>query len=85
MTHMKSVRGLASGSSVLPATELGSGNWHDRVPPRDRLRGTPAAPAVSGRHSAITRSLYSYASYKSWADKVRTSWDPGTPDDGEGR
>ncbi len=27
------------------------------------------------RHSAITRNLYSWSSYKSWADKVRNSWD----------
>jgi hypothetical protein len=28
------------------------------------------------RHAAITRTLFSYANYKSWADKVRTSWEP---------
>ncbi len=31
-----------------------------------------------GRHTAITRTLYNYSSYKSWAEKVRTSWDPGS-------
>jgi hypothetical protein len=31
-----------------------------------------------GRHNAITRTLYSYSNYKSWADKVRTSWEPPT-------
>ncbi len=30
---------------------------------------------VGGRHGAITTSLYSWHSYKSWADKVRGSWD----------
>lgn len=29
-----------------------------------------------GRHAAITRNLYTWSSYKTWADKVRTSWDP---------
>jgi hypothetical protein len=29
-----------------------------------------------GRHAAITRNLYTWSNYKSWADKVRTSWDP---------
>ena len=33
------------------------------------------APKPTGRHAAITRSLYSWSSYKSWADKVRSSWD----------
>jgi hypothetical protein len=31
---------------------------------------------VGGRHSAITNSLYSWHSYKSWAEKMRGSWDP---------
>ena len=30
---------------------------------------------VGGRHGAITTSLYSWHSYKNWADKVRGSWD----------
>jgi hypothetical protein len=33
------------------------------------------APKPAGRHAAITRSLYTWSSYKSWADKVRSSWD----------
>jgi hypothetical protein len=31
----------------------------------------PANP----RHAAITRSLYSWSNYKSWSDKVRSTWD----------
>lgn len=30
---------------------------------------------AAGRHAAITRNLYNWSSYKSWADKVRTSWE----------
>lgn len=26
------------------------------------------------RHAAITRNLYSWSSYKSWAEKVRHDW-----------
>lgn len=37
-------------------------NWLDRA--------QPANP----RHAAITRSLYSWSSYKSWTDKVRSNW-----------
>jgi len=29
---------------------------------------------IGGRHAAITNDLYSWHSYKSWADKVRGSW-----------
>ncbi len=37
----------------------------------------PAArPAVS-RHAAITRTLHNYASYKTWAEKMRNNWQPG--------
>ncbi len=28
-----------------------------------------------GRHAAITRNLNSWSNYKSWADKIRNSWD----------
>jgi hypothetical protein len=30
---------------------------------------------VNSRHAAITRSLSSWSSYKSWTDKVRHDWD----------
>jgi len=30
---------------------------------------------VGGRHGAITTSLYSWHSYKSWADKIRGSFE----------
>ena len=30
---------------------------------------------AGGRHGAITNTLYSWHSYKSWADKMRSSWD----------
>jgi hypothetical protein len=36
--------------------------------------GLPRPPS---RHSAITRNLQNYASYKLWAEKVRSSWEPG--------
>ena len=29
----------------------------------------------NGRHAAITKSLYTWSNYKSWADKVRSTWD----------
>jgi hypothetical protein len=43
---------------------------------RGTLSRAAARPAV-GRHSAITRNLQNYASYKLWAEKVRSSWEPG--------
>jgi hypothetical protein len=30
---------------------------------------------VNSRHAAITRSLNSWSNYKSWTDKVRSTWD----------
>lgn len=33
-----------------------------------------SAPA-NGRHAAITGSLHSWSSYKSWAERVRGNWD----------
>jgi hypothetical protein len=31
-----------------------------------------------GRHAAITRNLYTWSNYKSWADKVKGSFEPGS-------
>jgi hypothetical protein len=30
---------------------------------------------TGGRHAAITTDLYSWHSYKNWADKVKGSWE----------
>lgn len=40
-----------------------SADWLDRM---QRARA---------RHSAITRNLNTWSSYKSWADRVRDTWD----------
>lgn len=37
-------------------------DWADRV------------QRAHGRHAAITRNLYSWSSYKNWAEKVKDSW-----------
>ena len=51
-------------------------------PARARVKPDAAGPnwldrthKPGGRHSAITRTLYNWSSYKSWADKARNSWD----------
>jgi len=48
-------------------------NWLDR--------GQPSNP----RHAAITRSLYSLTSYKSWTDKVRHGWGKDAGGKGKGK
>jgi hypothetical protein len=40
------------------------GSWLDRM---QRART---------RHAAITRNLYTWSNYKSWADQVKGSWAP---------
>ena len=52
----------------------------DRRAPRPGAAGTAGvngnAPfKAGGRHAAITTNLYSFHSYKNWADKIRGSWD----------
>jgi hypothetical protein len=49
------------------------------LPGRIERAVLPRAPvrAGAGRHSAITRNLQNYASYKLWAEKVKSSWEPG--------
>jgi hypothetical protein len=53
-----------------PGVMGGTGRFERLVPPRDRSR-----LQLPARHSAITRNLQNYASYKSWAEKMRISWD----------
>jgi hypothetical protein len=38
-------------------------NWLERAQPSN------------SRHAAITRSLHTWSNYKSWTDKVRSTWD----------
>jgi len=52
-----------AGSIVRVGAGRDAPNWLERA--------QPANP----RHAAITRSLYSWSNYKSWTDKVRSSWD----------
>jgi hypothetical protein len=41
----------------------------DALPNRNR------GQKIGGRHGAITTSLYSWNSYKNWADKMKGSWE----------
>ena len=35
----------------------------------------PARTPGTSRHGAISRRLFTYSNYKSWAEKMRTSWE----------
>jgi hypothetical protein len=59
-----------------------------KTPPMPSLRRPPDGPmparaplprgrVTGSRHSVITRNLQNYANYKSWAEKMRSSWVPG--------
>ena len=54
-----------------PATAALTGRIERGVLPR------AASRTGTSRHSAITRNLQNYASYKLWAEKVKSSWEPG--------
>ena len=70
MSDTKTARGAAPGRSKTDVPDDWDGaSWLER----SHSRGPRPPP---GRHTAITRTLYSYSNYKSWAEKVRTSWDP---------
>lgn len=73
MSDSKAVRGAAPGR---PTSELPE-RW-DAASWLERTHRKPGPP--TGRHNAVARTLYSYSSYKSWAEKVRTSWDPDDKD-----
>jgi hypothetical protein len=52
------------------------------VPVRTDRVALPRPRVVGSRHSAITRNLQNYASYKSWAEKMRTNFEPGKDPEG---
>jgi hypothetical protein len=56
--------GESAPNIVRPASHRdGSKPWTERPQP------------PNSRHSAITRTLHTFPNYKSWADKVKNSWD----------
>lgn len=53
----------AAASPVAATAGTPYANWLDRM---QRTRG---------RHAAITKNLYTWSSYKNWADRVRDTWE----------
>ena len=59
------------GPAPRPASTGTTGRFERPAAPR------PAARPPGSRHAAITRTLHNYASYKTWAEKMRSNWQPG--------
>lgn len=57
---------VRAGAPVRDPQRSANANWLDRAQPSN------------SRHAAITRSLHTWSSYKSWTDKVRSNWDKDT-------
>jgi hypothetical protein len=57
------VRGVAG---VEPAAGGGTATWPEPAPPPNR-------------HAAISRQLGTYTSYRTWAEKMKSSFEPGVP------
>ena len=65
-----------TGETAVPAVRAGAPrdpqrNWLERA----HVPTAPATQPANPRHAAITRSLNSWSNYKSWTDKVRSTWD----------
>lgn len=74
----RSVNGRGSAPTLW--SDYQQRTWADHAPLAKAVPGKlpapGAAPAGISRHAAITGSLHSYANYKSWAERVRTNWEP---------
>ena len=75
---------VTRGGVQPPPKDAAAEGWRTRPPPRASLgapskSARPAAPAGADRHAAITRTLYNYASYKTWVKKVKDTWVPESP------
>jgi hypothetical protein len=44
------------------------------APAADAPRPWPPGEGASSRHGAISRQLFTYSHYKSWADRMRSNW-----------
>ena len=67
------------GSSPTLWSDYQQRTWAEHAPLAKAVPGKAPAPSAAAgisRHAAITGSLHSYANYKSWAERVRTSWEP---------
>jgi hypothetical protein len=77
--------------AVMSSSDRGRGdNATGREAPNAKASsaGTDADPYASwldrmqrarARHAAITKNLYTWSNYKSWADRVKDTWDDETP------
>ena len=70
-------RGDSPGSRSEPApTAKAPGNLQGPAEPADPYSSwLDRMQRARARHAAITKNLYSWSNYKSWADKMRDSWD----------
>jgi hypothetical protein len=61
-----------AGAPLRPSTVLrdGARNWNR----------PQAATSTNSRHSAITRNLANFPSYKSWTEKMKTNWQKDKPE-----
>lgn len=71
-----------SDSKVYRTEPAGERRTDETVAPRGKADGWEAYSSwlsriqkTGGRHSAITRNLYSWNNYKNWAEKIRNSWE----------
>ncbi|GFE81270.1 hypothetical protein GCM10011487_32700 [Steroidobacter agaridevorans] len=64
----ESAGAIVRAGTGTPPREPQRANWLDRAP----------TAASNSRHAAITRSLHTWSNYKSWTDKVKSSWDKDT-------
>jgi len=67
---------LATGSHRAWVGESAPNNIVRPVSHRDGSKSWLDRPQSSNsRHAAITRTLHTFPNYKSWAEKVKNSWD----------
>jgi len=55
-------------------TKLSTLPGPERHAPEAAEPSWPARGGTSRRHGAISRQLFTYSHYKSWAERMRTAW-----------
>jgi len=76
-------RGDSPGVRNEPATTAKNGNGQGSAEADPYSSWLDRMQRARARHAAITKNLYTWSSYKSWADKMRDSWEADQPPPGD--
>lgn len=74
-TRERGLPATAPATPATPRTDAPSPAFPPAAPDSTYTNWLDRTQRARARHSAITQNLYSWANYKNWAERMRTTWD----------